>query len=160
MTTSNKLFVIHTQDRVVGVQEFGVEDDLDTVTLLVEQLSPSDLVQDRIVGIILHIVGGDGRQRVSLERKDSSLEKNLVFIGQQGLGIGDLGTDLTVVPGGVFEESVSDPVLNLLNRVLQLLDDGLTLEGFDRVRVGRRGHDDKSDDGGLGSHLLESRVES
>ena len=160
MTSSNKLFVIHTQDRVVGVQEFGVEDDLDTVVLLVEQLGPSDLVQDRIVGVVLHVVGGDGRQRVSLERKDSTLEKDLVFVGQQGLGVGNLGTDLAIVPGGMLEKPVSDPVLDLLNRVLQLLDDGLTLEGFDRVRVGRRGHDDERDDGGLGPHLLQSVVES
>jgi hypothetical protein len=160
MTSSNKLFVIHAQNRVVGVQKLGVEDDLDTIVLLVEQLSPSDLVQDRIVGVVLHVVGGDGRQRVSLERKDSSLEKDLVFVRQQGLGIGNLGTDLAIVPGGVLEKSVSDPVLNLLDRVLQLLDDGLTLEGFDRVRVGRGGHDDERDDGGLGSHLLKSVVES
>jgi hypothetical protein len=36
MTTPNKLLVVQTQDGVVGVQELGVEDDLDSITGSVE----------------------------------------------------------------------------------------------------------------------------
>jgi len=160
MATPDKLFIVHAQDRVVRVQKLGVEDDLDPVVLLVEELSPPDLVQDRIGGVVLHVVGGDRGQRVSLEGKHSSLEQDLVLVRQEALGVGNLGSELSIVPSGVLEQSVSDPVLNLLDRVLQLLDDGLTLEGFDRVRVGGGGHDDKGDDGGLGSHLLQSVVQT
>ena len=79
MTTSNKLLVIETQDRVVGVQEFGVEDNLDSVRRLVEQVNSSDLVKNRVGSIVGHVVGDNGRKRVSLQGEDSSLEKNLVF---------------------------------------------------------------------------------
>lgn len=95
MTTSDKLLVIQTQDRVVGVKELGVEDNLDPVRGSVEQFDPSDLAEDGIVGVVGHVVRGDGRERVSLEGKDSSLEKNLVFIRQKLLGFGDLGSVLT-----------------------------------------------------------------
>lgn len=160
MTSSDKLLVVHTQDRVVRVQELGVEDDLDPVVLLVEQLGPPDLVQDRIVGIILHVVGRDRGQRVPLERKHSTLEQDLVLVRQQALGVRDLGSEFSIVSSGVLEQSVSDPVLDLLNCVLQLLDDGLTLKGLDRVRVGSSGHDDERDNGGLGTHLLQSVVQT
>ena len=160
MTTPDKLFVIQTQDRVVRVQKLGVEDDLDPVILLVEQLSPPDLVQDRIVGIVLHVVGGNRRERVPLERKHSTLEEDLVLVRQQALGVGDLGSELSIVSSGVFEQSVSDPVLDLLDRVLQLLDDGLPLEGFDGIRVGGSGHDDERDNSRLGTHLLQSAVQT
>jgi hypothetical protein len=160
MTSSNKLFIVHPQDRVVGVQEFGVEDDLDPIVLLVEQLSPPDLVQDRIVCIVLHVVSGNGGQRVPLERKDTTLEEDLVLVGQQRLGVGNFSSELSIVSSGVLEETVSDPVLDFLNGILQLLDNGLSLERFDSVRVGRSGHDDESDDGGLGSHLLQSVVQT
>jgi hypothetical protein len=160
VTTPDKLFVIQTQDRVVRVQELGVEDDLDPVVLLVEQLSPPDLVQDRIVGIVLHVVGSHGRERVPLERKHSTLEEDLVFVRQQALGVGNLGSELSIVSSGVLKQSVSNPVLDLLDRVLQLLDDGLTFEGFDGVRVGGSGHDDKRDNSRLGAHLLQSAVQT
>ena len=43
MAPTDKLVVVQQQDRVVGVEELGVEDDLDAVLGLVEQLHPADL---------------------------------------------------------------------------------------------------------------------
>jgi hypothetical protein len=56
-----------------------MEDNLDSVRAPVEQLDSPDLIQDRIVRIVGHIVGHDWRQGVSFERKYSSFEKDLVF---------------------------------------------------------------------------------
>lgn len=74
MTTADKLLVIKTQDRVVGVQEFWVEDDLDSITTSVEELDATNLVQDWVGRVIGHVVGDYRWQRVSLEREYSSFE--------------------------------------------------------------------------------------
>jgi len=44
MTTSNKLLVVQTKDRVIGVQELGVENDFDPISRPVEEFNSSDLV--------------------------------------------------------------------------------------------------------------------
>jgi hypothetical protein len=59
MTTPNKLFVIQTEDRVVRIQEFRMENNLNPISRPVEQLNSSDLVQDGIVGVVGHVVCGD-----------------------------------------------------------------------------------------------------
>lgn len=74
MATPDKFLVVQTEDWVVAVQEFGVEDNLDTVRRPVEQLNPADLVQDRVVGIVCHVMGRNGRQRVSLKGEYSAFE--------------------------------------------------------------------------------------
>lgn len=95
MTTSDKLLVVKTQDWVIRVEEFWVEDDLDPIGGSVEQLDPSDLVQDWVIGVIGHVVRHDGWEGVSLQGEDSSLEEDLVLGGQQVLGIGNLGSVFT-----------------------------------------------------------------
>lgn len=60
----------------------------------------------------------------------------------------------------MLEETVSDLLLDDVDSLLKLLGDGLTLESLDGVGVGSGGHDDESDDGRLGSHLLEEVVET
>jgi hypothetical protein len=80
VATSHKFFVIKTEDWVVRVQEFRVEDDLDPIRASVEELDSSDLVQNRICAVILHIVGDNWRKRTSLEGKDSPLQSYLVGI--------------------------------------------------------------------------------
>lgn len=94
MTTSDKLFVIQTQDRVVGVQELGVEDDLDSISRSVEQLDSSDLVQDWVGGIVGHVMSDNRRERVSLERKHSSFEENLVFRREEIFRLGHFSSVL------------------------------------------------------------------
>jgi hypothetical protein len=60
----------------------------------------------------------------------------------------------------MFKDSVTDPVLNFRNRVTKLLHDSLSLQGLNGVRVGGSRHDNESDDGGLGSRLLKSVVQT
>ncbi|KAH3681838.1 hypothetical protein WICPIJ_007198, partial [Wickerhamomyces pijperi] len=57
VATSDELVVVQWQDWIVGVQELRVEDNLHTVTWVIEQPDSSDLVQDWVVGVVLHVVG-------------------------------------------------------------------------------------------------------
>lgn len=59
MATSDELFIVQSQNGIVGIQEVGVKDDFYTIGSRVEQLDTADLVQNRIVGIIGHIVSRD-----------------------------------------------------------------------------------------------------
>ena len=73
MTTTDKLFIVEAENRVVRVEELWVEDDLDPVRGSVKELDTSDLTEDWIVGVVGHVVGRDWRERVSLEGEHSSL---------------------------------------------------------------------------------------
>lgn len=137
-----------------------MENHLDPVFGPVEQLYPPELVQDRVVRIIRHVVGDDRRQRVSLQRKHPSLEQNPVLVGEQIFGVRNLCTVLARVSTGVFKDSLADTIGHLLDAVLELGGDSLTFEGFDSVRVGSGGHDDECDDCGLGAHLLQAVIQS
>lgn len=84
MATTNELLVIEAEDGVVGVEELGVEEDLDAVGATVEELHATDLVQDGVGGVVGHVVGGDGRERVTTKGEDTTLEKNLVLLREKG----------------------------------------------------------------------------
>lgn len=74
MATSYKLLIVQTQDGVIGVEEFRMEDDLDTICASVEQLYPSDLIENWVIGVVCHVVGYNRGQRVSLESEDATFE--------------------------------------------------------------------------------------
>ena len=60
----------------------------------------------------------------------------------------------------MFEEALTDTVLNLRDRVVQLLSDSLALERVNGIRVGSGGHDNERDNGHLGAGLLQSVVKT
>lgn len=64
------------------------------------------------------------------------------------------------VSRSLLKHALSDPRLDLRDRVVELLGDCLALERLNRVRVGLRGHDDECDDGHLASCLLQLGVEA
>lgn len=101
MATPDKLLIVQPKNRVVGVQELWVEDDLDAVRGPVEQLNPSDLVQDWVVGVVRHVVGRNGRERVPLECEYAPFKEDLVFLAEQGRRVGNFGT--------VFAEMSAEP---------------------------------------------------
>lgn len=86
MAAAHELLVVQAEDGVVAVQEVRVEDDLDAVGRGVEQLHAADLVQDRVVRVVGHVVRRHGRERVPLQREDAPLEEHLVFVRQQVVG--------------------------------------------------------------------------
>ena len=83
MASSHELLVVHAQDRVVAVQEVGVKHDLHAVLRVVEELHATDLVQDRVVRVVRHVVRRHWRQGVPLEREDAPLQQDLVFFRQE-----------------------------------------------------------------------------
>lgn len=66
MATSHEIIVVQGKDRVGGVQELRVENNLDTVRRVVEELNPSDLVQNGVFVVINHVVGNDRGESMSL----------------------------------------------------------------------------------------------
>jgi hypothetical protein len=60
MTTPNKLLVIQTKDRIIRIQEFRMENDFNPISRSVEEFNSSDLVQDGIIGVVGHVVCGNG----------------------------------------------------------------------------------------------------
>jgi hypothetical protein len=158
MAPSHKLLIVQPQDRVIAVQEIWVEDDLDAVAGVVEQLHAPDLVQDRVVGVVGHVVRHNRGQAVALERKDPSFEENPVFFREEVLRRRHKLL-LAMEPRRVVKQPRADAVLDLGDRVPELLRDCLSLERLDGVGVGLCRHDDKGDDGGVGASLLELVVE-
>ena len=80
MTATDELLVVHTKDWVVAVQEVGMEHHLDAVRRVVEQLNATDLVQDRVIVVVGHVVCRHGRECVALEGEDSTLQQDLMLV--------------------------------------------------------------------------------
>jgi hypothetical protein len=73
---------------------------------------------------------------------------------------GKNGRDVPRVPKRMLKDPPSNPLRNLVNSLLQLSSNSLSLQCLDSVRVGSSRHNDESDNGSLGSSFLESGVES
>ena len=64
MASSDELLVAETQQRIVAVQEVGVEDDLDSVLRVVEQVAPLEGQEHWILLVVNNVVGRDRRPEV------------------------------------------------------------------------------------------------
>jgi hypothetical protein len=73
---------------------------------------------------------------------------------------GKNGRDVPRVPKRMLKDPPSNPLSNLINSLLQLSSNSLSLQRFNSVRVGSSGHDDECDNSSLGSSFLESGVKS
>ena len=60
----------------------------------------------------------------------------------------------------MLEEACANAVLDFSDRIMKLFRDCLALQRVDSVRVCGSGHDDKSDDGDLGTRFLKSEVQT
>lgn len=60
-----------------------MEHNLYAIVVVIEKLDLTDLVEDRIVVIVSHIVRGDWRKCVPFQGQDATLQKNVVFFGQK-----------------------------------------------------------------------------
>lgn len=133
MATSNEFFIVHSKDRIVLVQEFRVEDDLYSVRFAVEELDASNLIQDRVVRVVRHVMRNDRREGVSSERQYTSFDEDLVFVREERAEVRNFGTLFTAITSSALEQSLSDSVLDLGDCILELLSDGLSFEGFDGI---------------------------
>ena len=66
MTPSDEFLIIEAQNGVVGVQEVRMEDNLNAIVMSIEQLHSAYLVEDRVTGIVCHVVGGDWWEGITL----------------------------------------------------------------------------------------------
>lgn len=60
-----------------------MEDDLHAVVVVIEELNSADLVENRIVVIVGHVVGCHWGECVPLQRQDTTLQQDVVFFGQK-----------------------------------------------------------------------------
>ena len=60
----------------------------------------------------------------------------------------------------MLKESLADLGSDLVDSLLELSSDGLSLECFNRVRVGGSGHDDEGNNSHLRLHALQSVIET
>ena len=81
MTATDKFFVIETKDGIVRVQEIRMEHNLDAIVVVVEELHSADLVENRIVVIVNHVMRGNWRKGVPFESQDTTLQEDVVFFG-------------------------------------------------------------------------------
>jgi len=59
MAASHELLVVQTEDRIIRVQKVGVENNLDPIVACIEELDPSDLIEDGVIGIVRHVMCSD-----------------------------------------------------------------------------------------------------
>ena len=83
MTATNELFVIETKDGVVGVEEIGMEHNLHAIVMVIEELHPADLVENRVAVIVGHIVRGDWGEGVPFQSQDATFQEYVVFFSQE-----------------------------------------------------------------------------
>lgn len=60
-----------------------MEHNLYAIVVVIEELHPADLVENRVGVIVSHIVRGDWRESVPFESQDTTLQKDVVFFGQK-----------------------------------------------------------------------------
>ena len=143
-----------------------MEHYLYTITVVIEELDPTDLVENRIAMVVGHIVGGDWRKGVPFQSQDTTLQKDVVFFGQKlvwtrqctvfsvcklEISHRRMGARIhePIGTNGVVEKPSTDSILDLRYCVSELFRDGLALQGIDSIRVGGGRHDDECNHGGL-----------
>ncbi|KAH3664964.1 hypothetical protein OGATHE_003779 [Ogataea polymorpha] len=163
MTASDELVIVQRKNRVAGVEEFRVEDDFHAILAGVEQMALADLVEDRVVCVIHHVVGHNWRQRVSFQRKHASLQVDSVCRLEQIVQRGQLDLRRVLHVNRLLaelEEPLAHKGLDVLDGGFQLLDHRLATQRVHGVRLGGCGHDDEGDHVHLGIDRLEPVVES
>jgi len=60
-----------------------MEHNLHAIVMVIEELHPADLVENRVVGIVSHIVRGDRRKSIPFQSQDTALQEDVVFFGQE-----------------------------------------------------------------------------
>ena len=79
MTSTNKLLVVKAQNRVATVQKVRMEYDFHAIVAVVEQFDPANLVEDRIIGVVSHVMSDNRGKRISFQCKDATLQQYLIF---------------------------------------------------------------------------------
>lgn len=79
MAPSHEFFIVQSQYGIIAVQKVRMEDDLHAIVRVVEQLDATNLIQNRVVGVVLHVVGHNRRQRIPFQGENPAFQQDLVF---------------------------------------------------------------------------------
>ena len=60
-----------------------MEHNFYAIIVVIEELHPADLVENRVIGVVSHIVRGDWRKGVPFQSQDTTLQKDIIFFGQE-----------------------------------------------------------------------------
>ena len=66
---------------------------LDPVIPLVEELDPPDVVENRVCGVTVNVMGDDGREVWPLGSVDATLQSDRVLLVQQVLCVGNFTSE-------------------------------------------------------------------
>ena len=154
MTSAHKVIVIKAEERVGGGQELWVEDDLDTVRLAVEELTPAEAAEDRVQVIVNHVVRGDGRQVRRLGSEDAALQLGQVITSQEVVAIRNISTETSLV------QPLSDIFLNVVNCILETLGDGVTTQRLHVKTVGLSRENEEGNDSHVTVGILQQVIQS
>ena len=158
MRAADEVVVVEREDRIRGVEEFRVEDDFDAVGGVVKELDAPDLVQDRVIVVVDHVVRYNWGKGVALHGEETTAEHDTVGGGEDVFVLGEV---VAFVPlEGAAEEAFADFVLDDIDGVAEGFDDCLTLECFDGERLCLSGHDDESDDCHFRAGNFEAMVQA
>ena len=61
VTPSDEFLIVHTKNRVVRIEKIWMKDDLDAIMRCIEEPHTPDLIKDRVVRVIRHVVRRHGR---------------------------------------------------------------------------------------------------
>ena len=56
VTPSDEFFIVHAKNRVVRIEKIWMKNDLDAVICRIEEPHTPDLIEDRVVRVIRHVV--------------------------------------------------------------------------------------------------------
>ena len=158
MAASDEIIVIHRQNWVGRVEEFRMEDNLDTVGRVVEELHSANLVKDGVFMIIDHVVGNNWGKAESFHCEEASTQQNSVLAGNQLLLIRHW---VTLVPlQRSLEDATANALFNDTGSISERFDDGLAFQSLDSKRGGLSRHNDESNNGHVASDGLETMIET
>ena len=60
-----------------------MEHNLHAIVVVIEELHPADLAENRVAVIVSHIVRGDWREGVPFQSQDTTLQEDVVFFSQE-----------------------------------------------------------------------------
>lgn len=82
MRPSHEVIVIQGEDRVGGIEEFGVKDNLHSIGGVVEELHAANLVQNRILGVVDHVVGDHRGEGMAFHAEKPSPKHDPILAGE------------------------------------------------------------------------------
>jgi len=145
MGSTDKVIVIQGQHGVGGVEELGMKDNLHPIRRMVEEFHTAELVQDRILVVVDHIVGDDRGETEPFHAEQAATEEHPVLTGDEVLLVGHVVSLLPLET--TLVHAFADALFDVFDGVTEGLDHRLALERLDREGRGLSRHNDKGNDG-------------